>query len=183
MAELGTAAAWLLAATLAWAGLAKLARPGRTRASFAALAVPAPAAASRAVPAVELATAAALLLAPRVGAPVALALVVAFTGFLARRWRAGHRAGCACFGAAGGPLSARTLARNGLVTAAAAAALAAPGPALPTLPALVAVTAAGIVGAVAVALADVRARTGALLAVGRLLADQGLAAPGEKGTP
>lgn len=170
MAELGLAAAWALAALLAVSGAAKVVRGARTRASFAALGVPAPRLAAGSVPAAELAVAATLVAAPRAGAVAALALLGAFTAFVALRLRAGVTAACACFGAgAGEPTSPRTLARNGVLLAAAGVAVTAGEPGVPSLPAAVAVTAAGVTAVTALALTRLRAHTGALLAVDRLL--------------
>lgn len=143
LVEIGMAAAGALAATFAWAGAAKLGRPAETAEAFSDLGLPRPAALARAVPAVELLLAVALLAAPGAGAAVALVLLVAFCVVLVRALRGGVEVRCACFGQAGGPpLSWVDLVRNGLLGLLAAFALTAGLE--PRLPSLVAVAAVAI---------------------------------------
>ena len=71
---------------------------------------------AKAVPAIELATAAALIIAPGWGAVVAFAMLAAFTATLAAVLRSGTVASCACFGGTStSPVSARHLTRNVLL--------------------------------------------------------------------
>ncbi|HWB70948.1 MAG TPA: MauE/DoxX family redox-associated membrane protein [Egibacteraceae bacterium] len=163
MTAVGTAAAWLLAAVLAWAGAAKLRRPAGTAVAFAELAVPAPRLLARVVPAWELALALALPLRPAVAGAAALATLVGFTVLLAARLRQGTAATCGCFGSARtAPVSAVEVVRNGLLGALALLALAAARPLAPGPDALVAVGAAAAAGAVLVALLELRRATGRL---------------------
>lgn len=154
MAGVGYAAAVVLALAFVRAGVAKVLAPGPTRTSFVALGVPAPDAATRAVPAVELGLAVALVVVPPVGAAVALALLAFFTTFLAGRLRAGVRAPCGCFGAASAAeLSGVDLVRNALLGVLALAALTAERPALPRPGHVLLVVAATLLGASGLALA------------------------------
>jgi uncharacterized membrane protein YphA (DoxX/SURF4 family) len=164
MTDVATALALLLAGVLGWAGAVKLGRPGPTAASFAGLGLPAPGALARLVPLAELGTAALLVLRPRFGAVAALLLLLAFTGLLAVRLRAGGTVDCGCFGTARSePLTSAALVRNALLIAAAAVVLATAGAGgLPALEAVLVAGAAGVIGALAVALWDLRARTGRL---------------------
>lgn len=148
MAGVGYVAAVVLAFAFVRAGVAKVLAPGPTRTSFVALGVPAPVAAARVVPAVEMVLAAALVVVPPVGAAVALALLAFFTTFLAGRLRAGVRAPCGCFGAASAAeLSGLDLARNALLGALALAALAADRPTVPRPGHVVLVVATTLLGA------------------------------------
>jgi len=130
VSDLAQAAALLLAACFAWAGLAKLIRPRRWRASLRAY-VPSPLAriaASLAVPALELVAAALLVSAARAGAAIAVSLLVAFTVAIVRaRARAGQRLPCACFGGEQERDWRALVARNGLLASAALLVLAAGG--------------------------------------------------------
>ena len=157
MDGLGYACAVLLAAVFVRAGAAKLARPASTVAGFTALGVPAAAISARAVPFVELTTAAALLAAPRVGAAAGLFLLALFTGLLARAVRTGSQAPCNCFGAArADPVSRVDLVRNALLAGLAVLATAAARPVVPG-PAGAAVALAAFLAGVAL-LASARRR-------------------------
>lgn len=164
MSGIVTALAWALAAVLAWAGAGKARRPARTAASFAGLGLPMPAALARLVPAAELVTAALLLSRPVVGGSLALLLLSAFTLLLGGRLRGGGTVHCACFGSARAePLTSAALVRNVLLAVVAlGVALTPTAPARPPLEALLAAGAAVAVGAVGVALWDLRARIGRL---------------------
>jgi len=141
VSEIGAAAAFALALVFTWAGAAKIARPQRTTASFSALGLPAISALAVAVPMLELALAALLVVAPVWGAVASLGVLAAFSVVLARGIRAGVTAGCACFGSARNqPISVVDLVRNALLGLLAAAALTASG--WPTLWAVVLVAAA-----------------------------------------
>ena len=137
MDGLAYAAALVLAATFAWAGVAKLVARQRTLAAFTALRVPAPDVLARAVPSVELVLAAGLVVVPGWAAVAALALLAGFTTFLVRGVRGGVVVGCGCFGAPGdAPLSSADLVRNGALLLAAAVAATADGPSLPSVAAV-----------------------------------------------
>jgi uncharacterized membrane protein YphA (DoxX/SURF4 family) len=132
MSGFGYACAVVLAAAFVRAGVAKVVRNDATRAGFAALGVPGPAVAARAVPVVELALAVTLLAAPRAGGGAALLLLGVFTVFLAGAVRRGVTVGCNCFGTARvDPVSGVDLLRNGLLALLAAAALTAARPTAP----------------------------------------------------
>lgn len=114
-----------LAVVLGLSGLAKLPAPDATADMVRALRLPrllGPRAVARALPWVEIATAA-LLLSPwpwsyAVGAGSALALCLAFTAVVGHALRLDPRPDCACFGAVGDHrITGRTLARNLLLTA------------------------------------------------------------------
>lgn len=161
MSGAGTTAAVLLAVTFGWAAVAKLTRRRATAAAFGALGLPAAPALAVAVPLTEVAVALLLLVRPAAGGVTALALLVAFSAFLALRLRTGQPVACGCFGESrGGQASAATLARNAGLAVLAALALAAGEPVRPALPDIVAVTAAACAGAVAVALVDLKVRAG-----------------------
>ena len=155
LADLGMAAAGVLAATFAWAGAAKLGRPQETAAGFADLGLRRPGAFARGVPVVELALAVGLLAVPAAGGVVGLVLLAGFSAVLVRALRRGGEVRCACFGRPGGPpLSWVELARNGLLAGLAAVAVTAgleprvPG-LVPALAVLVVVFAAtGLLGVV-----------------------------------
>jgi len=126
LADLGMAAAGLLALTFAWAGAAKLGRPEATAGGFADLGLVRPTTLARVVPIVELLLAVALLAAPAAGAAAALVLLAGFTAVLARALGRGIEVRCACFGQAGGPaLSWVELVRNAVLAALAVLAIAA----------------------------------------------------------
>jgi hypothetical protein len=148
-----------LALVFAWAGVAKLLAPRPTARSFAALGVPPGLA--RVVPYVELALAAGMVLAP-ITAIGALVLLGAFTIVLVG---ADDGVRCACFGSASSePVSWVQVLRNGFLAAAAAVA----SGSTPRVPSLAAVlTTAGIaaIGLLVLALADLKRKTGAVLAL------------------
>jgi uncharacterized membrane protein YphA (DoxX/SURF4 family) len=134
---LGYACAVVLAAVFVRAGAAKVARPDRTAATFAALGVPAATVTARGVPALELLVAVALIAAPRVGAVAALVLLLPFTAVLGRAVRAGLATPCNCFGAArADPVSWVDVVRNAMLATLAVVALLATEPVMPDGPAL-----------------------------------------------
>jgi hypothetical protein len=148
MDGLGYAAALLLACVFLAAAVSKLVDRDTTIESFRALGLP-PVLAT-AVPLVELALAAGLVLAPGWSAAVTLGVLAALTTFVARAIRHGVTAPCGCFGSsASAPLSAVTLLRNVLLAAAAGVALTASGPTLPSAGAVL-VTAGALIAATAV---------------------------------
>lgn len=156
-------AALLSAAVLAWAGIAKWSRPLGTAASFAGLGLPAPRMLARAVPLVEMTAAAGLVVAPRAGAVVALVLLASFTVVLVITLRRGTSVGCACFGTARTrPVSVVDIVRNMGLAGLAGLALGATDPTVPDLEGVIAVTTGFAVGAVALAVADLRWEVGAV---------------------
>jgi hypothetical protein len=123
-------AALLVAAVFLRAAVAKLADRTGTRAAFRTLGLP-PSTAT-VVPAIELVLVLTLVVAPGWGAALALALLAAFTTFLALAVRAGVQGGCNCFGnARRAPVSWIELLRNGLLAAIALIAIAASKPTVP----------------------------------------------------
>jgi uncharacterized membrane protein YphA (DoxX/SURF4 family) len=106
----------LLALVLAASAGAKLAAPARTRTSFEALGLPAARALAILVPLVELVTAVLLIVTPRMGGALALALLAAFSAFLSRLVAQGSTEPCACFGQVRQrPISRADLTRNGVL--------------------------------------------------------------------
>jgi uncharacterized membrane protein YphA (DoxX/SURF4 family) len=161
MNQLGYLAALVLAALFAWAGVAKLGARRRTTRTFRALGLPAADTLAVAVPAVELALAAGLVVVPGWAAAGALALLAAFSVFLLQAIRAGVDVGCGCFGSAGTePVSYVELVRNGLMGIAAAFALTAPRPDAPSLAAVLVAGAALAIAGVVLALADLKRTVG-----------------------
>lgn len=115
-ADLTRAAAVALAIVFALAAIAKLRSQQSTALGFAELHLPMPSLTARLVPAVELATAALLLVRPLWGGFVAFALLVGFTAFLADLVRRGVRVPCRCFGAvSAAPTSRAALRRNAVL--------------------------------------------------------------------
>jgi hypothetical protein len=167
VSDVGYAAALVLAAVFAWAGVAKLARRQRTTATFTALGLPGAPLLGTALPVAEVLLAVALVTVPGVAAYAALALITAFTTFLVRTLRRGVPVACGCFGSASvEPVSGIEVVRNLLLGVAALAATAATGPGLPSREAVLVVAAATVGGALA--LADARRRTtGERLRTGR----------------
>ena len=164
MSEVGYAAALLLAAVFGWAGLAKLRNRHQTERTFRAFGLAAPRALATGVPVVELVLAAGLVVVPGWAAVGALAVLAGFTTILVRAMRAGVDVGCGCFGTARRePVSFVELVRNALLGGAAVVAAFAPNPDLPGLDATILVTTAAAVGAIVLALAELRRATGAVL--------------------
>ena len=152
MTDLGYAAALLLAALFAWAAIAKLSSPGRTRQTFAAFGLPAPRVLGAALPVAELALAVGLVALPAVAAYVALGLLAAFTTFLVRAARGGADVGCGCFGSARAePVGRVELLRNGLMACAALVASFATEPRIPSPSAVLLVLAATAVASLGLA--------------------------------
>lgn len=121
---IGFLSALVLAAVFVWAAAAKLARPDRTGAGFAALGLGTHRWLVRGVPIIELGTAVLLVAAPPAGGAIALVLLGAFSAVIARALGRGVKAPCSCFGAASGrPISRTDLLRNAALAALAIAAL------------------------------------------------------------
>ena len=167
VSDVGSAAALVLAAVFAWAGIAKLTQRERTTATFTALGIPGATLLGTALPVAEVLLAVALVVVPGVAAYAALALIAAFTTFLVRTLRRGVPVACGCFGSASAePVSAIEVVRNLLLGVAALVATAATGPGIPDRTAALVVAAATAGGALA--LADARRRTvGGRLRAGR----------------
>lgn len=160
MNEVAYGTALALAVVFAWAGVAKLRRPRRTRRAFRALGVGAPLA--RVVPVVELVLAVTLVVAPRVGGAAAAVLLAAFTVVLAR---ADDGVGCACFGGSWtAPVTSLSIARNAALLGAAIVAVTAT-PVMPGVAAVAVVAGLASLTALALAVADLGHRTGAVLRV------------------
>jgi hypothetical protein len=125
---MGQLVALALAGVLVVAAGAKLRHPRDTATELAAIGLRWPRVLTWAVPAAEVATAVALVVAPAWGGIAAFALLVGFTTVLMRLVRAGRPVVCRCFGAySTKPVSRMTLVRNGVLLAMAAIAAAAPG--------------------------------------------------------
>ena len=160
--DLGSAAALLVAGVFAWAGALKLIAPARTTASFRSLGLPASSVLARLVPPFELATAALLVLIPRLGATLALASLAIFTAVVLVAISQGKQTGCGCFGASSSDddLSYVEPVRNLVLALGAGAALLTPQVARPSLAALVAVTSAATASALGLGLLRLRRRVG-----------------------
>lgn len=164
MSDVGGAAALVLAVVFAWAAVAKFRTASETVASFHGLGLPAAGALAKVVPAVELALAIGLVLAPALFAWPALVLVLGFSVVVARAVAAGSTVSCACFGTAAAsrgedprPVSVVELVRNaGLGGLAIVASGAAAGPVRTSLPALVIVTVLVALSRVGFAAVDLR---------------------------
>jgi Methylamine utilisation protein MauE len=108
----------LLAAVFAFAAGAKFADQGATAEGFRALRLRHANRLAIQIPAVELATAVLLIVAPVGGAIVALLLLLGFSILLVRRLRAGSEAPCKCFGSTRTrPIAWTDLVRNGVLAA------------------------------------------------------------------
>ena len=113
----------VLALVLVVAAGAKLRRPSQTADELATLGLRQAGVLAWLVPAVELATAAALVVAPAWGGVLAFALLAAFTAVLVPVVRSGRLVTCSCFGGISSrPVSPWTLVRNGGLLALAAVA-------------------------------------------------------------
>lgn len=157
------AAAVVLAAVFALAGVAKLRRPAVTARSFSDLGLPLSRELAVAVPAVELVLAVGLVVVPPVAAALSLLLLAAFTIVLALAIRSGGQAGCGCLGSTRNePVSSVEIIRNGLLAGAAVVAMGASGPVAPGLGDVIAVSTATLVAMVVIALADMRRSAGGL---------------------
>ncbi|HUQ39900.1 MAG TPA: MauE/DoxX family redox-associated membrane protein [Acidimicrobiales bacterium] len=166
MSGLASVSALLLAVTFAWAGASKIVTPVATRASFVALGVPAPGPMSRAVPAVELALSAALVVAPRPAAIAGGVMLIGFSVVLARAVARGVTVGCRCFGGFGAaPVSAGHLVRNGGLVVAAAVATGTDAVRVPPLEAVVVVSLVAFIIVLGVATLDLRRAIGAFWSV------------------
>lgn len=158
MDQLASAAALVLAAVFAWAGIAKLMRRDDTRSSFAALRLPAPSTLAVAVPIVEILLAIGLVFRPAIAAWAAIGVIGAFTVVIWLAIARGIDAPCSCFGTARKePVSTNEIVRNGMLAGLAVVATAAHGAAgWPGLPHLVIVTVLTAMGRVILAIADLR---------------------------
>lgn len=161
LAEIGYVAAVLLGLLFLVAAVAKLGRRDQHSRQFSALALPGAALLSRAVPVVELALAATLVVQPRVGGALALVALAAFSVVLRSAIRSGIAAPCGCFGTARtAPVSSVELVRNTMFALLALAALAAGRPGVPSIEAVMTVSLATVSGALGLALADLGRQVG-----------------------
>jgi uncharacterized membrane protein YphA (DoxX/SURF4 family) len=150
MEGLAYVAALVLAGVLATAGVAKLRDRAGTVTSFEALGLPTGLA--TAVPVIELLLALGLLVLPGWSAVAAIAVLAAFTTYLARAVRDGVAAPCNCFGRAGSaPVSVVDLVRNLMLAVVATVALTGSGPQRPSLGAVGVGAAAVVLGRLALA--------------------------------
>lgn len=158
MALLGSAAAPVLAALLAWAGVATLLHRARVADRLAALRVPAPGVMAVVVPLVEVGLAALLMVQPADGAAGTLVLVAA--SHVALTWWAGGGLACPRVGSPRlDPVSWADVGRNlGLGALGVLALFGGSAVQVPSLPAVVAVTTTVLCGAVALAAFELRVR-------------------------
>ncbi|MDQ1438815.1 MAG: Methylamine utilization protein MauE [Acidimicrobiaceae bacterium] len=155
---LGSAAAPVLAALLAWAGAATLTHRRRVVAVLAGLHVPVPPLMAVVVPLLEVAIAGVLLVHPADGAAAALVLLAA--SHVALTWWAGGGRPCPRVGSARlDPVSWADVGRNlGLAALGVCALFGGSAMAAPSLPALVAVTTTVLLGMVLLAAAELFGR-------------------------
>lgn len=114
---LASAAAVALAGVLGAAAAAKRVRPAETVSSFRDLGLRRPEILAVAVPVVELAVAIGCLVWPRIGGWGAFFLLATFTALLLSVVRSGRKVSCRCFGAMStAPVSGATIARNIVLT-------------------------------------------------------------------
>jgi hypothetical protein len=157
--ELAYALALGLAFVFAWAGIAKLRAPKRTARAFRALGVDPRFA--QVLPAIELTLAVAIVVLPVTSLFAAL-LLGAFTVVIAR---ANPGVGCACFGSAStAPLSWVQVVRNGLLIAVAIVASGST-PVVPGLAAILGAAGLAAIGALVLALAEMKRVTGTVFAM------------------
>ncbi len=117
-------AAVVVALVLVAAAVSKASSVSSTRDAFEALGLRSPGVLAVAVPALEAAVAALLLLWPRWGGLAAICLLTAFTAVLADVWRSGEPLACPCFGGSSSvPVGWVDIVRNGVLIAAAAVAV------------------------------------------------------------
>ena len=164
----GTAMVLLLivVGVLAVAAVTKALTPGATTRQLSELGVPAAAVVALVLPLVELTVAVAAVAAPRLGALAAVALLAAFSLVLVPVVRSGRAVRCGCLGSLGRePVSARTLARNGLLAAAALPAIGLAGPVAPDLSSVVAATTLTVLALLGLQLAGLHHRIGRLWSV------------------
>lgn len=168
MTDLAQAAALVLAAVFAWAGVAKLRERAATVTSFRGLGLPAPGLLAGVVPPLELLLAGALVASPGLASFAALALVLVFSVVIGRAVAGGSSVGCACFGggAEARPVSVLELVRNGGLGALAIVATGAGAASAlwPSLPSIVIVTVLVALSRVAFAVVELRRAGGHVLA-------------------
>jgi hypothetical protein len=143
------ACAFGLAAVFVAAAGFKLLDGATTIAEFDGLGLPRSGLLARLVPAVEVLTAALLLVRPRLGSMASVVLLAVFTAVLARALHQGKSATCGCFGAVGAaPISSATLVRNGVLMVMAVAAAAQTSLTLPDMAAVITVSMVALIVAV-----------------------------------
>ncbi len=125
MSPIGSISALALALTFAVAGISKVLRREEVVVSFRAMGLPAARSLSMGVPVVEIAISILIVIAPVIGAVLALVMLAVFSLVVTRALRQGIEVDCGCFGAIlRKPLSRADLGRNALLAALAAAVLA-----------------------------------------------------------
>lgn len=163
MTGVGYVSGLILAAVFTWAGAAKLRDRPATIRTFVALGLPASSGAATALPASELAIAAALVTVPWVGGFAAVVMLAAFSAFLGARLADGTTASCGCFGSSGHqPISFVELVRNAALMVLAVLALGADSPVRPGVDEVVVATTTAAIGALVVALAAVKRDLGSV---------------------
>ena len=148
MSDLASLSALSLAIVFASAAVLKVVRPSTTE--MVELKLPNPRALAVAVPAVELATAGSLVVAPRWGGFAAVALLAAFTGVIVGALRSGRSVSCGCLGSLSRrPLGWSAVVRNGALGLLGLGAAWSPGPTVPDLASVLTMVGFGLVAAVA----------------------------------
>ncbi|MGI9615637.1 MAG: MauE/DoxX family redox-associated membrane protein, partial [Acidimicrobiales bacterium] len=148
------------------AAVMKAISPSATSSELAALGAPFPAVAARILPVAELMIVGLLIARPPLGAAAAAVALLVFTGFIIRAIRAGMSVSCGCLGSLSNePVSAATVARNGVLIAMATAALVVPEPIVPDLGSVLAAVSLVLIAAVAVQLLALRYRIGRVWSV------------------
>jgi len=143
------------------AAVAKAVRRAETVDAFAALELPAPHALAIVVPAVELATAAALLARPAVGGAVSLVLLIGLTAVVVRALRRGMDTGCGCFGSRRSDrVATAAVVRNGVLVAIAVLSTAAPHLVAPSAVDVVVAVLVVVAGGAVLGVAQRRSATG-----------------------
>lgn len=114
---IGFISALVLALTFGVAGISKLLRRTEVIASFRALRLPAASSLAGAIPAFEITLSVLLVIAPAIGAVLAIAMLAVFSLVIVSALRRGVEVDCGCFGAIlRKPLSRADLARNALLS-------------------------------------------------------------------
>ncbi len=166
MTSIASVSALVLAAVLATSAIGKLRDRQSVSDDFAAMGLPRPEALTLFVSLLELFVAAALLVAPRLGAMAAVAMLGIFTVFLVRIVRSGVVVRCGCFGARHrNAVSSVEIARNGGLVLLAILALGVTSIVAPTLPSVMFVSSLLAVGMLGLQLLALRRDVGSVLSV------------------
>lgn len=178
MIGIASTMATLLAAVFLFAAVGKFLAPQATVRDFDALGVPFASTSARLVPAGEILVAFALLTAPRLGSVLAAATLMGFTAVLLRVLATGREVSCGCLGSlwnrgsqepgqgdSGNPVSALTIARNGVLMAMAGTAALTPSVIIPDFASIAASTTLLGAAALAIQLWALRRATGRIWSV------------------